>query len=121
MKWSHLCALVLTACLLTACGRGDQQSLTVSVMGASGENPVQFEGEYTYLSGGREMTGTISGEGNQAEAFRGDKVIAAEVEMTGGEGWIRLSISEGMDQVFESERVDEVGGVIRYVAEHEQE
>jgi len=121
MRWICIFALMLSACLSIGCGGADEKSLTVSVGGTNGDNPPQFEGEYTYLKRGREVSDTISGEGNRANAFRGDKVISAEIEMTGGEGSIRLIISEGMDKVFESEEVDEVGGAIRYDAEEATE
>ena len=90
-------------------------SLSVSVIGITAPDPVQFEGHCIYTAMGREMRKELNGKGNLNRAFRGDTVKHCEVRKISGGGWIQLIVSADGKNIFESPKM-ESNDVIEYDA-----
>jgi hypothetical protein len=75
-------------------------------LAAEGEGDT-FTGSFVYYRGGKEITETINGRGNRAEAVRGDYVKSCTVQKTSDKQvWIRLVISDEGKKIFESEKIE---------------
>jgi len=79
------------------------KTININILGTSAPDPVLFEGDCLYTVSGEEKRRKIKGEGNISEAFWGQEVKSCTVKRLSDSGSLKLIISVGGENVFESE------------------